>query len=210
MTTATPVSSAPRTTRRQRLLLAVALALFATAGYLVWRHFYRPGISVETVANRPLLKRESGEFYDPEVGLRFTVPTNWSMQARTAEAPDRHLKERMLVKYKRLLLNQSTAWLRVYVSDVTDPNKSVVEAVESRNPGTGFRLLSKVKSQTIAGLPAARISYSGYYSGVLCARDVIGVQHKDRIFYFVASYPAADKDAHQQTLQTIESVVFDQ
>jgi len=207
MPTATPQAPKTADPRQQRILLAVALVLLVPSLYFIWRHFRTHGVEYETVAGRPLLKNESNRFHDQDSGIRFRAPTNWSLQLRTTEAPDAEGKERLIVKYKRLLPKQGLGWLRVYVTD-RPKNKSIVEAVAERDPGAGFKPLTKVESRTIAGVPAASISHSNVYHNAISVRDVIGLEYKDRIFFFVATYPAADKGVRDEINQSVNSVVF--
>jgi hypothetical protein len=199
----TPVPSL----RRNQVLLGAALAIFLLAGLVFWWNTRGPSVQYETQALRPLLKHDAKEFHDPQVGLRFTPPTSWSMQGRTTEAPDVDVDERMLVKFKRLIPGRPAAWLRVYVEDAAK-GESVSAAVKKRQPGPGWSRPTAVQSMTVNGQPAAKITYSGVYNNVPSVRDVIGVQRGQEMFWFVSTYQVADFAAREQTLEAVNSVIF--
>jgi hypothetical protein len=193
---------------RQRALLAVALVLLAGSWYFIWAHFRTPSVTVETMEKRPLLKRETREFHDTDVGIRLMPPPRWSMQARTTEAPDVHRGDRLLVKFKRLLPNAPAAWFRVHVAD-TPAQEPIAESVMNRDPGPDWKVKGRVETVTVAGLPAARIQYGGRYNGFASLRDIIGVRRGSQVFYFVSTYQIGDRTAQEQAREAMNTVLFE-
>jgi hypothetical protein len=206
-TTRTPETAPPESPQRQKVLLGLALAIFALAGVVLWLNSRGPSADIETEALRPLLKNDGKEFYDAQVGLRFSPPPNWGMQGRSTDAPGDNPGEedRLLVKFKRLIPGRHAAWLRVYVEEAKGP---LLEAVKNRDPGKGFSSPSAPQSMTVSGAPAVKVTYSAMYNQAPSLRDVIGVEHGGKVFWFISTYQVADSAAREQTLQAIQSVVF--
>ena len=198
--------AAPAAPPRQRLLLALALAIFAVAALVLWFNQRRPAAVVEAEGQRPLLRNDAQEFHDEQVGVRFTPPPNWSMQGRTTEAPNVRVAERSLVKFKRLIPGQAPAWLRVYVG--TAPRTSIGEAVKKRDPGPGWSSPTAPQGLSINGLPAAKVVYRGMYNGVQSQREVVGVVRGDDVFWFIPTYAVGDSAARDQTAQAISSIIL--
>jgi hypothetical protein len=193
--------------RRQQLLLATAVIFIVFAALLLWWNRRGPSARFEVEAERPLLKKDAGgEFHDTQVNVRLTPPPAWSLQGRTTAAPNVQVKERLLVKFKRMLPGQYPAWLRVYVEDGT--YGSLTDAVQKRKPGLNWSKPSSVKPLTIAGQPAAKVSYTGTYNGVPSIRDIVGVQADDRTFWFIATYNTRDQAAPGETAAAIQSTLF--
>jgi hypothetical protein len=193
--------------RRQKLLLATAAGILMVAALLFWWNRRGPSATVEVEAKRPLLKKDVGsEFHDTQVNLRFTPPPTWSMQGRTTSAPNVQVKERLLVKFKRMLPGQYPAWLRVYVEDGTPG--SLTDAVQKRKPGLAWSKPSPVQPLTIAGQPAAKVTYNGTYNGLPSMREIVGVQAEDRTFWFIATYNIRDQAAPGETAAAIHSTLF--
>jgi len=202
-------AAAKRDPRTQRWLLAGALVLLATSSYFIWRHFYRPGISYQTTEKRPLLVSDQKEFHDAQLGLRFTPPPKWSMQLQTTEATGDHRPDRMVVKYKRVLPKLSAAWFRVEVADAP-AGEDVGESLAKRQAGKDWKSKGDVSTTTVSGLPAAKILYGGTYDGFPSLREIVAVRRGGQVFYFVSTYQFADKQAQEQTRQTLQTVLFDQ
>ena len=127
--------------------------------------------------------------------------------ATPAAAVDRG--DRMIVKFKRLLPNQPAASFRVLVGRAP-ADQDVAEYVKKRNPGQDWRRPSAISSLTVGGLPAAKIQYSALYNGVPSLRDIIGVRRGSQVFYFIATYPLADRSAQEECRQTMSTVLFEQ
>ena len=191
---------------RQKLLLSAALAILAVAALLFWLNRRGPAATFEVEAQRPLLKSDVKEFHDTQVNLRFTPPPTWSMQGRTMQAPNVEVKERLLVKFKRMLPGQYPAWLRVYVEDGT--HASLDDAVARRKPGLAWSKPSPVQRLSIAGRPAAKVTYAGTYNGVPSTREIIGVQADDHTFWFISTYNIRDQAAPGETTAAIQSTVL--
>src|SRR5687768_4789804 len=80
-------------------LIGVAIIV---AGGVSWWLGGRPRKPVPT-PGRPLLQNDDVLFTDKQLQVQFTPPGNWTMQARSTEAPNMHKAERTVVKFKRLL-----------------------------------------------------------------------------------------------------------
>jgi hypothetical protein len=192
---------------RQKLLLATAVGILIVAALLFWWNSGGPSARHEVEAQRPLLKKDVGsQFHDTQVNMRFTPPPSWSMQGRTTAAPDVQVKERLLVKFKRMLPGQYPAWLRVYVEGAT--HGSLAGAVKNRKPGLAWSKPSAVQTLTIAGRPAAKVAYTGKYNGVPSIREIVGVDAGDRTFWFIATYNTRDQEAPGETTAAIHSALF--
>ena len=121
-----------RWTKRTRSMLTMAAALIATA--LLAIYALTPNVPIyRAIEGRPLLEQNGPVFVDAQLGLRFTPPAGWAMQARSTEAPGEHRPERMVVKYKRLVPGPKEAWLRVSVSDAP-ANTSPAELLRLLKP----------------------------------------------------------------------------
>ena len=192
---------------RQKTLLATGLVILGLAALLFYVNRRGPAATFEVEAQRPLLKSgDAKEFHDTQVNLRFTPPASWSMQGRTMQAPNVEVKERLLVKFKRMLPGQYPAWLRVYVEDGTPA--SLADAVKHRKPGLAWSKPSPVQSLSVAGRPAAKVTYAGTYNGVPSTREIIGVQADDRTFWFISTYNIRDQAAPGETTAAIQSTVL--
>ena len=194
--------------RDQRLLLLVAVVLLVPSIYFIWRHFNAPGIYYETGTKRPLLKSEGVDFHDADVGIRFTPPPKWSMQARSFDSPANHRADRLLVKFKRVLPNLSAAWLRVEVVD-TPEGQDIAESVKKREPGRDWKSKGDVETMKVGGLPAAKIQHGGVYNGIPSLRDIVGVRRGGQVIYFICTYGVGDRQAQEQTRQAIQTALFD-
>jgi hypothetical protein len=194
------------TPRPQWALLGLALCIFALAGFLLLRN-RAPSATVETVEKRPLLKRDTKDFQDAQVGVRFTPPPKWSLQARSTEDSNTAIKDRLLVKFKRLIPGVTPAWLRVYVAK-TPPAETIVVSVQNRAPGPGWTASGKAQNTTINGLAGAKISYHGEYNGFPSVRDIIGIRRGEDVIFFIATYRIGDVGAQEQTQQAINSTLL--
>lgn len=194
---------------RQRIKLAVVVLLLPMSLYFIYRHFQGPSAAIETMPNRPMLKSEGKEFHDRDTRIRFTQPPRWSMQLRSAEAPDDHRGDRMIVKFKRLLPHKPTASFRVIVVD-TPQDQDIVECVKNRKPGHEWKRPGEVSTLTVSGLTAAKIQYSAMYNGLPSLRDITGVRRGDQVFYFIATYQVGDRTAQEECRQTMSTVLIEQ
>jgi len=194
--------------RRQRWLLAGALALLLTSLYFIWTHFQTHGIAYDTGDKRPLLKSEGADFHDAQTGVRFTPPPKWSMQARSYQAPDHKPKDRLIVKFKRTLPNTSAAWLRVEIAEMA-ADTDIVEVVKQRKAGHEWTTKSAVATTKVSGLPAAKIQLGGKYNEMPALRDVVGVRRGDQVIFFAGTYAVGDRLAHEQFLQTLQTCVIE-
>jgi hypothetical protein len=194
--------------RLRYVLGGVAVVLVAFALYRLWGYFRGPSIPDLTAADRPMLKSDGPEFRDTQVGLRFTAPKRWSMQARTTEAPQAHERDRVLVKYKRILPDLPAAWFRVYVVD-TPADQSIEQCLAERNPGNDWKTKGEVEKLTVAGQPAARILYGGIYERFPSLREMVGVRRGGQVFYFVSTYRVGDRNAEETTRQLLTTVLFE-
>lgn len=205
---AAPDAVAGSTTRKQRLLVAGSLLLLLPSLFFIWRHFQSYGIAYETGEKRPLLKSEGADFHDAQTGIRFTPPPKWSMQARSYEAPDVQRKDRLVVKFKRVLPNAPAAWLRVEIADVPAAI-DIVDAVKQRKAGSDWKTKGAVEPMNVAGLAAARIQHGGMYNGIPSLRDIVGVRRGPEVIYFIGTYGVGDRQAQEQLRQAIQTSLFD-
>ncbi len=195
----------------QHALIALTV-LFGIGVILIWSLTPKPK-RFEAIPGLPMLAQDGKEFVDEQVGLRFTPPAEWVMQARSTEAP-KHRAERRLVKYKRASPSLPPAWLRVHITDDTDGISSV-ELLKQRQPPEGdWKPLGEVEEDlTIGGLPAARRTYSAQFNSegegnrqYHC--ELVIVKRGGRFFEFNGTYPVGDERAQQDIRLAMESVLF--
>jgi hypothetical protein len=193
------------------IVIAIALAIGLGALYAFTPDVEKPGI----IEGRPMLAPGDEPFYDRQVGLRFTPPPGWSMQARSAEAPDEPKRERMLVKYKRLVRGARVAWLRVSVVDVGD-DQTAAELLKDRRPKEKeFAKTKDLESDLqIGGQPAARITFEGMLDPDSkgprrCTAEIVAIRHKSLVFYFAGTFSTIDTEARDQVRAAIESITFE-
>ncbi|MCS7044978.1 MAG: hypothetical protein NZO58_01350 [Gemmataceae bacterium] len=208
-----PSSAAKKTDlpgpRPWRLKLCLALLMILPSWYFIWRHFQRPSISFEFKANRPMLDRLPGDYKADDVGLRFTPPPKWSMQLTSNEDPEHPLKERIVVKFKRIVAKAPAAWLRVTIVTTDNADEPIAETVKNRSPGKGWKSVGPPENLTISGLPAAKMTYHGDYSGARSIRELIGVRRGNRVFYFMITYQVADRAAQEEARQALQTVLIE-
>jgi hypothetical protein len=163
--------------------------------------------------DRPLLRDAEALFKDPQTDLQFVPPQDWSMQARSFDAP-KHRPERMLVKYKRVKADQPEAWLRVRVFDAPE-DQSPGEFLRRRKaPEEGMKPAKEVEEKLqVAGQPAARVMYAGPFdpdgSGAhdfTC--EIIALRRGEQFFVFAGTYLTTDIQARQQIHTAFESIAF--
>lgn len=195
-------------------MVIAALAMVVAAGiYLVL--FYTPPVRLpEALEGRPLLEQDGPEFHDRQIGLRFTPPAGWGMQARSTESPTTHKPERMVVKYKRLVRGPNVAWLRVHVVDAED-DRTPDELIKTRKPRENQWTVTKPieSGLTIAGRPAARVTFGGLMDADgkgsrPCSAEVVAFRVGNRAFYFTGTYHNADTETQKLLREAMETIKF--
>lgn len=163
--------------------------------------------------DQPLLRDAEPLFQDALTGLQLVPPQDWSMQARSIEAP-KHRPDRLLVKYKRVKADQPEAWLRIRVVDAPG-DQSPGEFLRRRKaPEEDFKKTKEVDDKLkIAGQPAARITYAGPFdpdgSGAHdCTCEIIALRRGGQFFMFAGTYLTSDAQARQQIHAAFESIAF--
>jgi hypothetical protein len=195
----------------QFAVIAVA-ALVGVGAILVWYLTPRPK-RYEAIEGRPLLAQDGKEFLDEQVGLRFTPPADWAMQARSTEAPT-HLPERRVVKYKLFSPSRHAAWMRLWVKDVAEGMTPVEMLRNSKPPEPGWKPQGEIEGDLqIGGAPAARRTFGGPLDhdgrgnkDFRC--EIVAVKRGGRLFEFSGTYFAGDEQAQREIRQTMTSVVF--
>lgn len=205
--------------RRPTNLNWLFFAILAVAiGAGLWALFvYTPSVSLpEALEGRPLLEQDGPEFVDNQIGLRFTPPTGWGMQARSTESPTTHKPERMVVKYKRLVRGPNVAWLRVHVVDVDD-SSTPGELIKTRKPRETNWIVSKPieDNLTIAGRPAARVTFSGLMDpdgrgARQCSAEVVAFKVGQRAYYFTGTFNNTDIETQKALRDALETIKFTQ
>src|SRR5262249_52331363 len=149
-----------QTKRTLAFAASVFVLLFAAFALLVIfaPYFQTPA----TIEGRPLLEQGGTIFTDDQVGIQFTPPSGWGMQARSTESPTMHKPERMVVKYKRIVKGPNVAWLRVSVADAPS-EKTPADLLRDRKPREAHWTRTKDVEDglTIGGRPAARVTFGG-------------------------------------------------
>ena len=188
------------------VVLAIGLVVLRAYGPDVNRPGYGPG--------RPLLESDGPVFTDTQVGLRFTWPPGWVLQARTVESPRAHQAERLLVKYKRVPPGEPDARLRVSVADAID-DISPAEFLRGRHPPEpGWKVTKPVEEKlTVGGQPAARVTFGGPFNpDQKTPRDytceLVAVRHERRWFLFAGTFDSADAPSRKKVRDAIDSATF--
>jgi hypothetical protein len=202
--------------RRNRALAGTAAVALLLSGGLLALFAFTPDAPVATNAEgRPLLASDGAEFYDAQLGLRFTPPPGWFMQVRSTETPTAHRADRTLVKYKRFAKGPKVAWMRVSVVD-TPGDSAPLEFVKDRKPREAHWTVTKgvEGGLTVGGRPAARITYGGAFNPDRQGNrpgttEIIGVRHGARALYFAGTFSTADSEARDQFRAAVEGVCFD-
>jgi hypothetical protein len=192
--------------------VAAAVALAAGLGALF---AFTPKVAVpDAPEGRPMFDEQNKVFVDRQVWLQFTPPELWAMQARSTRAPSTSMPERMVVKYKRHPALDS-AWLRVSVADVPEDQPLADLLKKRRLPEPSWKVRTPVEDRlTVAGLPAARITFGGPYNpDEKGARDftseVVAVRRGPQVFYFAGTYVTADPKGLKRIRTAIDSVILD-
>lgn len=204
----------PATSRRVLVgtaVAAVAVAVGLGALFALTPNVRRP----QAVPGEPLLKQDEDLFTDRQVGLQFTPPGNWSMQARSLESPREHRPERMLVKFKRLIPGLEVAWLRVSVADAPE-DLSPAELLKSRKPPEPEWTVKKDVEDglTIDGRPAARITFGGPFDpdqrGVReFVSEVVAVRRGPHVFYFAGTFTPTDPTGRKRVRNAVASAILE-
>jgi hypothetical protein len=167
----------------------------------------------QALPGRPLLA-DGAEFYDAQVGMGFKPPANWAMQARSTESPTTHKPERLLVKYKRLILGPNVAWLRVHVADAED-SATPADLIKTRKPREASWTVTVPIEEglTIAGHPAARVTFGGTMDpdgagARQCSAEVVAFKVGKRAFYFTGTFANADKETQKNLRNVLDTIEF--
>jgi hypothetical protein len=176
-----------------------------------------------------LLLAGCGRGQEPEVyknaqGFRFTPPPGWverarddASAARTAR-PQRHLPlpplpvagsrlpERLLVRYDRLTAGY-LAWLRITVADEVR-GTSLALCVSAHSPGRSWRQEGEPESLEVAGLPAARIAFTGRWDNQDYLCETVAVDQGQHVYFISASFPASDTAAREEIRQAVANAVY--
>src|SRR5215207_4665770 len=192
--------------------VAAAVALAAGLGALF---AFTPKVTVpDAPEGRPMFDEQNKVFTDRQVGLQFTPPELWAMQARSTRAPTTSMPERMVVKYKRHPALDS-AWLRVSVADVPEDQPLADLLKKRRLPEPSWKVRSAVEEGlTVDGKPAARITFGGPYNpDEKGTRDftseVVAVRRGPQVFYFAGTYVTSDPKGLKRIRTAIDTVVLD-
>jgi hypothetical protein len=164
---------------------------------------------------RPLLESDGPVFTDTQVGLKFTWPRGWVLQARSADSPHAHRAERLLVKYKRVTPAEPDARLRVGVVDVTD-DVLPAEFLRGRPvPEPGWKVTKPIEEKlTVGGQPAARVTFGGPFNPDQKTKprdytcELVAARNGPRWILFAGTFDTADEQSRQQIRDAIESVIF--
>jgi hypothetical protein len=175
-----------------------------------------PNVRFQTaIPGRPLLQNDEENFTDRQVGIQFTPPGNWSMQARATETGTDKSLERMVVKYKRLIPGLEVAWIKVSVEE-SSTNIPLVELLNKRKPPLpSWSVIKPVENDlTVGGQPAARITYGGIYDPdqkgdrhFTC--EVVAIRPNRQVFYFAGTYVTEDAKGQKRIRTALDSVTFD-
>jgi hypothetical protein len=191
----------------------IAISVFVGIGTIVISFLTPRPKRFQTIEGRPLLAQDEKGFLDEQVGLRFTPPGDWAMQARSTEAPT-HLAERRLVKYKRVSSSLPVAWLRVWVKDVADEMMPAETLRNHKPPEPDWKPHGEVeKDLRIGGAPAARRMFGGPFDvdgrgNKDFLGEIVAVKRGGRIFEFSAAYLVGDEQAQREIRLTMASVQF--
>jgi hypothetical protein len=190
---------------------ALAVATGLGALFALTPKVHRP----EAVPGEPLWKHDEDLFTDRQIGLQFTPPGNWSMQARSLESPREHRPERMVVKFKRLIPGLEVAWLRVSVADAPD-DRTPAELLKTRKPPEPDWTVKKgiEDGLTVDGRAAARITFGGRLETddkgdreFVC--EVVAVRRGPQVFYFAGTYTPSDPTGQKRVRTAVNSAVLD-
>ena len=192
--------------------MAAAVALAAGLGALF---AFTPAVNRPTAhPGRPMLDQGEGVFTDRQVGLQFTPPELWAMQARSTESPTDHKPERMVVKFKRHPALDA-AWLRVSVADAPEDQPLADLLKKRRLPEPSWKVRTPVEDGlTVDGKAAARITFGGPYNpDQKGTRDftseVVAVRRGPQVFYFAGTYVTADPKGLKRIRTALDTVVLD-
>jgi hypothetical protein len=190
-------------------LIGVAIVV---AGGLSWWLGGGPRKPVPT-PGRPLLQNDDELFTDSHLQVQFTPPGNWSMQARSTEAPNTHKAERTVVKFKRLIGGLDVAWIKLSAIDVTTDQSPADYLTHRSPPEPGWAVKGKVEELTLKGLPAARITWSGPFDpdqlGIRnFSCEQTAVRRDKQILLFSGTYLTSDPVALKRIRAAVDSAVF--
>ena len=199
-------------TGRWLALVALVGGAIVIAGGFSWWLGGRPRKPVAT-PGRPLLQNDDELFTDSQLQVQFTPPGNWSMQARSTEAPNTHKAERTVVKFKRLIPGLDVAWIKLSAID-TPADQSPVDFLSHRSPPEpGWAVTKKLEELTLKGLPAARITWSGPFDpdqqGVRnFSCEQTAVRRDKQLFVFSGTYLTSDAVGLKRIRTAVDSAVF--
>lgn len=195
---------------RGMLVAALLAAAVLTLLFLFTPNPRKPA----ALEGRPLLEQEGPTFQDTQVGLQFTPPEGWAMQARSTQSPTTHKPDRMLVKYKRLVRGPKVAWLRVSVSDAA-PEATAYELAKQRKPRETNWTVTKDAEDglTVGGQPAARITFGGQLDpdgkgARHCSAEVTVVRWGDQAVVFAGTFTTGDNETRDAIRAAVDSTTF--
>jgi hypothetical protein len=211
MSTAQTTTHLPRTGRRLALAALVAAPLIVALA-LCWWITGRPRPPVAT-PGRPLLQNDDELFTEAQLQFQFTPPGNWSMQARSTEAPGFHKPERTVVKFKRLIPGLDVAWVKVTAIDAPADQSPAEFLKERKPPEPGWTVTTPAAELTVRGLPAARVVWGGPFDpdqkGVRdFSCEATAVLRGKQIFLFSGTYLTSDATALRRIRTAVDSAVF--
>jgi hypothetical protein len=196
------------------MLPIAASVLLLSAGFALLVIFAPYFQSPTTMEGRPLLVQDGSTFNDDQIGLQFTPPAGWGMQARSTESPTMHKPERMVVKYKRLVRGPNVAWLRVSLADAPS-GKTPADLLRDRKPREANWTKTKDVEDglTIGGQPAARVTFGGTMNpdtggSRQCTAEVVAVRCGTHVIYFTGTFTTTDEETRKLVRAAIESAVF--
>lgn len=199
------------------MVAGIVLTAVLVSASLLALYAFTPDIPVATYTEgRPLLDSDGGEFFDEQLGLRFTPPPGWFMQVRSTESPTTHKSDRTLVKFKRLVKGPKVAWMRVSVVDAPG-ELAPAELLKQRKPREADWGMTKPIEDglTVAGRPAARSTFGGNFNpdrqgARPGTTEIIGIRHGQQAIYFAGTFSTADTEAQGQFRAAVASARFGQ
>lgn len=161
--------------------------------------------------------------YQDRHGLRFTPPAGWVLRAREDATPNLSsqkqqgvpmppmdssgkTKERLVARYDHLSSGHH-AWFRVTLAEV--PSSTPVQSCIA-SPGRGWKREGETENVEVGGLPAARLGFVGRWSNQDYRCETVAVRQDDKVYFFTASFPAADASAGQQVRQSLATATWQQ
>jgi hypothetical protein len=158
--------------------------------------------------------------YQDGEGFRMSAPSGWVERARSDAGPagkrapewpnvplpplgvaGSKSPERMLVRYDRVN-TAAHGWLRVSVAELPD-TYPLTAWVAARPPSADWHREGTAEQVEVAGLPAARATFTGRWQNEPYSCEVLAARKGDRVYFFTTGFPAGDnvtRDAARQAI----------